>query len=746
MIVSSARFPTVVRSTLALPVWTIGKLVIPTAVSASLFSKRHLFSDFGSVINNTNVFSKCAYCFYDREFVRLYSGVERTRRSSEMRWNITAQEIRDQANDEIIRAGKTLDKLGSLPEESVDTDTFLEPLTVLWEEYGNVAKFLQFPQHCFTDKATREASVKVSQDMQKFEIEAGMRRDLYEKFLIMQRLVEQHPDDFSDEQKRMVKFSIRDLRRNGMELTREADKEKLKTIKNRISELEIQFSNNLNEDTTTLLFKKDDITGMPEGFVDSLEKSGDDEVKVTLQYPHVLPILKNCNNSSVRKAVDKAYNSKCQESNIPILEELVKLRHEAANLLGYKNHAEFVTEVRMAKTPEAVASFLNDLASKMTGIYEKEYERLLKYKQEDVPGAEALDHWDFGYYLEMVEKKCYGVNNTEVKQYFEADRVVEKTLSIYQKLLSLRFENVTADAKTWHEEVSLFKVYDKNSNEFFGEFYLDLHPREGKYGHAAVFPLRNGFERSGKHARKQSGTVAMLCNFSKATKDKPALLLHSEVVTFFHEFGHVMHALCSKPKYDQFTGFGVEQDFVEAPSQMLENWCFESESLKMLSAHYSDDSKPLPDDLIKNIKRSEKANVGYFTLRQIVLAKYDQELHTGPSKSLFGTYDDLNKQLLKRSEIEGTNFAGTFGHLAGYDASYYGYMWSKVYAEDMFFSRFKKIGVLSETVGLDYREKILKPGSSLDAMDLLKEFLEREPTTDAFFQKMQETDDEVVCN
>jgi len=302
-------------------------------------------------------------------------------------------------------------------------------------------------------------------------------------------------------------------------------------------------------------------------------------------------------------------------------------------------------------------------------------------------------------------------------------------MDIYQRLLGLVFTRME-NPEVWHDDVEMYKVDDKDSGETIGYFFLDLYPRDGKYGHACMIDAQqNCLDSAGK---RQLGVVVMLCNFSKPTADKPSLLDHNEVTTYFHEFGHVMHGICSRANTSKFSGTQVERDFVEAPSQMLENWCWKEESLRLMSKHYKDGSA-LPADMLEKLVASKNANAGALNLRQIYLASFDQELHT--SDKAVNTYDvgaRLYKEILGFETIPDTSFAARFGHLVGYDAQYYGYMWSEVYSEDMFGSRFNKEGVLNPATGRDYRNLILARGGSKDAMDLLKDFLGREPNQDAF--------------
>jgi len=323
------------------------------------------------------------------------------------------------------------------------------------------------------------------------------------------------------------------------------------------------------------------------------------------------------------------------------------------------------------------------------------------------------------------------VDHELIKEYFPLEKVTTGTLAVYQELLSLRFAELPKDKRhVWHEDVKQFEVYDKESNAFMGHFYLDLHPRDGKYGHAAEFDVQKGCTTG---EGKQYPAAAMVANFTKPTASKPSLLKFDEVVTFFHEFGHVMHELCTTATYYRFAGTNVERDFVEAPSQMLENWCYESEVLKQISGHYKDLSQPLPEDLRVKLINAKNVTEALKNRRQLHFGTFDMLVHTAEGKvDTAALWAKCCEEIALTPAQPGTNGAAGFGHIVGgYSAGYYGYLWSKVYSSDMFM-QFKKEGVLNPKLGRRYRDLILASGGTRDAMDYLVEFLGRQPQQDAF--------------
>lgn len=533
-------------------------------------------------------------------------------------------------------------------------------------------------------------------------------------------------------EKKLFSDMIREYRRMGFDLPA-SDRLKLQDNLKKLGEMSNLYSKNINEYKDAIFVSEEELEGLPESYKQSREKENG-KYKITLEYPDFFPFMENAVRGDKRKELMDKYLHKGGEANVKLLQDILAVRDENARMLGYKNHAEFQLEVKMAKESNQVFSFIHDLAAQLEKGLENEMQTLRDFKKQLTQKEEDVLYYDVSFLVNQNRKQVFSVDTEKVREYFPLSTVLEQMFEIYGTLFSLKFEMVEGFS-VWHEEVRVYTIREKDSSDLLAYFFLDLHPRAGKYGHAAVFNITSPCEVSYKSEVGRTPVAALVCNFPRPTDDRPSLLNHNEVDTLFHEFGHVLHEVLSDVRFSSQSGFSVARDFVEAPSQMLENWVWNKEILQKVSKHFVT-GESLPEEMIENILKAKYHMIHYSTLRQIVFALFDMTLHTQTlSTTIDEFYHELMANYLQIQLPEGSLFSAGFGHLMGYDAGYYGYLWSKVYAADMF-TRFEAEGILNPVTGKEYRKWILEKGASMEEMDLVRGFLGREPNNSAFLREL----------
>jgi len=655
--------------------------------------------------------------------VMSYEGVIR-----EIDWSTKPEKIQATADEAIKNAKKRLDLIAAIADGEENLQTLLdfeETLGTLGEAMGP----LTFLKDISRDRAQRDAADDVEKQYEKFKNELWGRNDLY---VVLKRL-EPIMDSFGDEERALLNRGLKIFVYSGAALGDDERKEFLE-ISNNISVLQSEFNRVLNEITTTVPCTKEELEGVPPEIYENLEKEGD-YYKLPLDYPFIIPVRDYAKNPETRKKMVLAYLRRGGMENSERMSDTLALRDRLAKLSGFSCFAEYQINIKMAKTPGRVLDFMNDLKEKLTPFARRELDVLkeLKAKETKTPlESVSLDMWDLFYYHEMLMREKYTIDQNEIKKYFPMERVVAGVLEVYQKVLELDFIESTSP-NVWHEDVREFKVIDKVTGETKGLFYLDLYPREGKYKHYAVFDI---LDRRVKERNALLPITSMVSNFQKPTKTQPSLLTHSEVETFFHEFGHLMHVISNSANYSRFGLNGVLPDFIETPSMMFEKWAWKEEVLSLLSGHYENAAQKLPYELLKKMIAGKLQDVGLLQLRQVFFSLIDMRYHTEVIEDITGEWMKFFAEITLFAHPADTLPEASMSHfMSGYEAGYYGYLWSKVFAEDIF-TKFEEHGYMDSKTGYEYRVKILAPGGSRDPDEMVRDFLGRESNSDAFLKSL----------
>ncbi|KAL1748030.1 hypothetical protein HDZ31DRAFT_30711 [Schizophyllum fasciatum] len=659
-------------------------------------------------------------------------------------WTHSAEDIMRLTKEAIEVNRAHQDKVAALAEADCNFDSVFRALADAETKFDAVTEPLCFYQNVSPSKELRDASNDAEGLCRDFGVTSSMRLDVFKAKAAAEKNLKSSGqyDNLSPEDKRLVDKMILDGKRAGLALS-DDKRDALMSLKKELSQTCLQFSKNFNEENEIISFTEEELKGVPKDVISGYKKrtEGDKTVyDVTFKTPDIFPVFKFAENPTTRQRAQEGHESRLAV-NVPLLDKALELRRKIADILGYPTWADYITEEKMIKNARGVVDFLGDLEQKLRPVGLKDRETLLAMKQREhkekgLPFDGEFYIWDYRYYDRKFIEETLDLDDMLVKEYFPVSVVVPTILEIYQNLLNVQFVEMKND-KTWHPEVQQFSVWEKDAKDesgFVGYCYLDLFPRESKYSHAAVWPLLSGYEKA--DGSRSYPLAAMVANLAKPTPDKPALMRHDDVVTFFHEMGHVFHGLLSRTKYARFHGTSVARDFVEAPSQMLENWCWEPRVLEKMSSHY-ESKKPLSSELIEKIIKSRYVNIGLFDLRQLFFANFDIKVHMAKeSHDHTALWNNLREQISLVKSGKPCPGQGTFGHITGgYDAGYYGYMYSLVYAADMYATIFKA-DPLDPARGKKYRDCILRPGGSREEMESLKEFLGRPPNSDAFLREL----------
>ncbi|KDR67452.1 hypothetical protein GALMADRAFT_273237 [Galerina marginata CBS 339.88] len=658
-----------------------------------------------------------------------------------LRWDHSEADIKNLTNLAIEKYRTVLDAVGAL--DARDCNFHTVTLAQGHTSFRAIAGPMAFYQDVSPTQEIRDASTDAESLVRDFEVELSMRLDVFNSKVAAEKNLKESGrwDKLIPEELRLVEKMILDGTRSGLGLPVEG-REELTNLKKELSQACLDFEKNVNEENGHITFFEEELAGVPKYIVSGYTKrteAGKDVYDVKLKNTDFGPILQFSEDPEVRQRVYESHESRL-EVNVPIFAKIMELRRKVAGLLGYKNWADYITEVKMVKSGKAAEDFLDDLVEKLLPIGIKDCENHLAIKKKEhetkgLPFDGKYNLWDESYYSRKYVKETLDLDGTLVREYFPVSHVVPVILEIYQNLLSVRFEEIK-EASVWHPDVQAYAVWEKDAKDeagFIGYAYFDLLPRAGKYPNLMVCPLLLGYDLP--DGKRSYPSCAIVANLAKPTPEKPALLGHFDTVNLFHEVGHIFHELLSKTKFSRFHGTTVALDFGEAPSQMLENWCYEPKVLERITSHY-ETKKPMSPDLIEKLLKNRYMNFGLFNLRQLFLAKYDIKVHIDQNiEDYTHFWCSLRKKMTLLDHDKECPGQSAFSHLINYDAGYYGYMYSNVFAADMYATVFKA-DPLDPIRGKLYRDKILLPGSSRDELDILQDFLGRPPNSEAYLKQL----------
>ena len=558
------------------------------------------------------------------------------------------------------------------------------------------------------DEAVRSRAEKAEQDAHKLLTEIGLDRALYDVLAAVD------PQELDDSGRRVLTLALRDFRRAGVDQD-ETVRSRLRELAERETEVSQEFSKNIRDGVRSIRVQPSTLEGLPADFVESHPAGDDGTVEITTDYPDYVPFMTFCRDRDSRAALIAEFLNRAWPENDVLLRELLALRREHAGLLGYDGWPSYDAEVKMIGKGSAIPEFIERITDASERAGRRDVDVLLRRLQQDHPEAQSIDSVDKMYYSEVLRRENFDVDAQQVRPYFDFAKVRAGLLDVTGRLFDIEYVRVEG-ASSWHEDVASYDVV--RGGERLGRIHLDLHPRKGKFNHAAQFDLVRGIRG------RQLAEGVLVCNFSRN------LMEHDHVVTLFHEFGHLVHhVLAGGHDWTRFSGVATEWDFVEAPSQMLEEWAWDADILQSFATDA--DGNPIPRELVDRMRAAKEFGKGLYARTQMFYAALSYTIHRDVPDDITSTLRELQAKYDLFSYVPDTHFHASFGHLEGYGSGYYTYMWSLVIAKDLF-SAFDPDDLLDTSVAHRYRDRILAAGGSRDASDLVADFLGRPYNFDAF--------------
>jgi len=634
-------------------------------------------------------------------------------------------------------AQQGLDLLLKIDAENRSFENTARALDVIQEHFSTMTSALHSLEMVSPEEAIRNACHEAVIELQKFAVDAfGSNVALYKAF---KAYVDGNAkkEKLNNEETYFLEESMRDFKREGLHLP-EDKLEEVKKVKKELAELTMAYETNIAQDQSFIAVPEHDLAGVDRDMVENLKRDDQGNCKVTCDYPTYNEVIENCTVEQTRKKLYFAFQNRAYPQNIEVLHNVIAKRDELAKKLGFESFAALDIDAAMAENPKTSEKFVDNLI----GFAQKKSKKELLDFSHDLPTGVSLDKhgkfnpWDLSYIKNSYKKKHFSYDERMVAEHFEASKTIQGLFDIYQKFLGLKF-NLVKPAWAWHEDVQVIQVFDSKTNDLRGYIVLDLYPRANKYSHACCYPIVHTVKQNNNGVITKTPSFSLvIANFPKATKNKPALLKHGDVTTFFHEFGHAMHGLLGSTEMNGFSGTSVKTDFVEMPSQMFEEWMYDKQMLKQVSAHYKT-GKPLDDKTIDTLSELKKFDSGYFVLRQCWLSLLSLNYYkAGAHKDTNAITKALAEKLFLTVRFEpDTHYQAAFGHLMGYGAKYYSYMWAKVFALDIF-EKINREGLLNPEAGRAFAQQVLGKGGSVAPDKILRDFLGREPNQQAFLRNL----------
>ncbi len=625
--------------------------------------------------------------------------------------------------------------------EAPNFENTIEALDFSGEQLDRISSIFFNLNSAETNETIQKIAQEISPLLSEFSNDITLNEDLFKRV----KTVYDKKDalNLTIEQQTLLDKKYKGFSRNGANLP-EDKKEQLREVDKKLSQLKLKFGENLLAETNKfemLIIDEKDLSGLPDGAKEAAKQLAESKQKegwlFTLDYPSYIPFVTYADNRELRKKMSLAAGSKGFKNddldNQQIVLDIVTLRQERANLLGYKTHAHFVLEERMAETPENVNNFLNELLDKAKPAAKKEFENLQNFAKE-LDGLDTIQKWDGAYYSEKLKQKLFSLDDELLKPYFKLENVIDGAFTVANKLFDLNFEEIDTVDK-YHEDVLTYKVTN-TKGDFIAVFYADFFPRAGKRNGAWMTSFKPQYVKDGENSRPH---VSIVCNFTKPTKSKPSLLTFNEVTTLFHEFGHALHGILANTTYPSLSGTSVFWDFVELPSQVMENWCYEKEALELFATHY-ETGEVIPMDLVEKIKESATFHEGMQTLRQLSFGLLDMSWHGADNAEQITSVKKHESKAFSNTklypDVADNCMSTAFAHIfqGGYSSGYYSYKWAEVLDADAF-EYFKQEGIFNKQVATKFKDSVLSLGGTESPMTLYKRFRGQEPKPEALLKR-----------